>query len=66
MLVLTYIIIQQVPWINIVMVTLSVHCYDDPGFTLLVLIYIIIPYKPWTHIVMMTLGIHCYDDPGYT
>ena len=48
------------------MMTLGIHCYDDPWYTLLVLIIIIIPHVPWVYIVMMTLGIHCYDDPGYT
>ena len=55
---------------------LDIHCYDDPGYTLLVLIYItIIPYVLWIHIVMMTLGKHCWClsflliylmCPGYT
>ena len=56
------------------MMTLGIHCYDDPWYTVLVLIYIIIPYIPWIHIVMMTLGIHCWYlsillyliYPGYT
>ena len=72
---LIYITIPSVLWINIVMMALGIHCWClsltqlylmYSGYTLLWWPRVYIAGAYLYHFTLCTLDTHCYDDPGYT